>query len=136
MVKVAGIWELGWSTPIMEYDLWAFVAQDFGVDEWIMSPVSGIKKPRITEVPDIFEFIKNENPEHLVFVDEQAETDLDDFEHPKDATYILGITTLSPWVALKKQGNAVKIPTPVQVGGFWGHQAIGIVLYDRLMKSK
>ena len=134
MIKVAGLWELAWSTPIMEYDLWAFVAQDFGVDEWIMSPVSGISRPRITEVPDIMEFIKNEDQEALVFVEEEGETDLADFVHPENATYILGRTSLSPWIANKRQGTSIRIPTPGQVGGFWGHQAIGIVLYDRLMK--
>jgi len=133
MIKIVGLWELAWSTPIMEYDLYESIMIDYGVDEWIMSPISGIDRPRVKEIPDIMEFIKHED-QALVFVDEKGETDLADLVHPKNATYILGKTTLSPWIANKRQGTSVRIPTPVQVGGFWGHQAIGIVLYDRLMK--
>lgn len=133
MIKVVGLWELGWNTPIMEYELWVHLLKDFGVDEWVMSPVSGINKPNITEVPDIMEFINDEVS--VVFVEEEGETDLADFIHPTNATYVLGKSGFSAWKSLGKKGISVRISTPTRMGGLWAHQAIAIVLYDRVMKN-
>ena len=48
MIKVVGCWELGWNTPILEYDLYHFITKEYQIDELIMTPVSGINK-KITE---------------------------------------------------------------------------------------
>lgn len=135
MIKVAGLWELGWNTPIMEYELWAYLLQDFGIDEWIMSPVSGIDKPNITEVVDIRATI-NQNPDITpVYLEENGKTPLSEFKHPKDVMYILGKASFSPWLSNNKKGISVRIEMPVARGGLWPHQAIGIVLYDRMLKN-
>jgi hypothetical protein len=134
MIKVCGNWELGWNTPIMEYELWAYMLQDYGVDEWIMSPVSGIDKPNITEIATT-EKVVLANPDLTpVYLDEKAEISLDDFVHPENALYILGKASYSPWMAAGSTGLSIKIDTPHGVGGLWPHQAVNLVLYDRNKK--
>ncbi|MDP2107154.1 MAG: hypothetical protein Q8J76_14250 [Desulfobulbaceae bacterium] len=135
-VKVAGMWELGWSAPITEYDLWEMVIRDFCVDELYMSPVSGILK-QVTEVPDITDAIAANPDLAVVFVDEHADIPLKDFVHPKDALYVFGKATCSAFVVMKRGGDlAVRIETNSKsIGLLWPHQAAAIILYDRLRKS-
>lgn len=132
MIKVAGVWELGWNTPIIEFDLWNFPLRDFGVDEFIMTPISGINK-KVTEFNNIQEVIDNNNDLTTVFIEEYGETDLKDFEHPQNALYVLGKAGYSPLKALNGQ-ISVKIPTICNKGLLWPHQAICIVLNDRVSK--
>lgn len=135
MIKVAGVWELGWNAPLSEFDLWNFPLRAFEVEEWYMMPVSGILKPRVTEVYHIQEAI-TVNPGLIpVYLDEDGAESLRDFVHPEDALYILGKAGFSPWRANDKKGLSVKIETPQGGGLLWPHQCIAIVLYDRVMKS-
>lgn len=137
MIKVAGAWELGYSTPLVEFDHWAFMLRDFGVAEWYMSPVSGINK-KVTELKDILESIDLNPNLTPVFVDEDGQDLLPDFEHPENALYLLGKASYSPWVASNRVGLSVRIPTQAvnpSKGLLWPHQAIAITLYDRLLKS-
>ena len=130
MIKVAGCWELGYNTPIMEYDLWHFPLRDFGVDEFIMTPVSGINK-KVTEYKLVQDAI-DANPTLIpVFVDEKGSTELEDFEHPEDVLYILGNAGNTQY---KNKGFSVKVKTIANKGLLWPHQAICIVLYDRIKK--
>ena len=130
MIKVAGCWELGYNTPIMEYDLWHFPLRDFGVDEFIMTPVSGIDR-EVTEYKLIQDAI-DANPILIpVFVDEKGSTELRDFEHPKDALYILGNAGNTQY---KNTGISLKVKTVANDALLWPHQAICIVLYDRMQK--
>jgi hypothetical protein len=138
IVKVAGIWEIGWNTPYSEYDLWEYPLKDFGVDEWYMTPVTGIAK-QLTEVHELQDAI-SQNPDlQVVFVDEKADTPLKDFVHPENVLYVLGRTSISPYISYKReQDMGVRIETkPIEPSGglLWSHQAISIVLYDRLMKK-
>ena len=89
-IKVSGTWELAWNTPIKEYDLWHFPMRDFGVEEWCMSPISGIKKSNITETETINDFIADNLDYTVVHIDEDGDIDLEDFEHPEKALYVLG----------------------------------------------
>lgn len=134
-VKVAGLWELGWSAPLTEHDLWQFPLRDFGVDAWFMSPVSGIRSDQVTEVSDLTEVI-NSTDHEVVFVDDKGDTSLRDFVHPENALYVLGKAGQSPMVSHRKAGDsAVCIDTHANGGMLWPHQAISIILYDRLVKS-
>jgi hypothetical protein len=134
MIRVVSFWEQGWNTPIKEYDLWHFPARELGVDDLIMIPVSGILAPNITEVNN-FEDISRDNTT-FVFVDESADSDLESFVHPENATYIIGRTSFSPMVSYKQEGDkVVSIKSILNSGLFWGHQAMCIVLYDRLKKQ-
>jgi hypothetical protein len=134
MIKVVGTWELGWNTPIMEYDLWAYMLQDFGAD-FIMWPVSGIKQPRVVEYNTLEEVLEDNSNLTPVFVDENGEVELGNFEHPEDAIYVLGKASFSPWDAAGKKGLSVRIDLPDSKGGLWPHQAIALILHDRLRKK-
>jgi len=138
MIKVAGCWELGYSTPLIEFDHWAFMLRDFGVDEWYMAPVSGINK-RVTELRDVLEAL-DLNPDLTpVYVDENGEIPLPSFTHPEHAIYLTGKAGYSPWVAAgRPAGQSVRIPTQRETpskGLLWPHQALSILFYDRLIKS-
>lgn len=127
------MWELGWNTPIMEFDLWAFMLRDFGVDELIMSPVSGIDR-KVTEHPNP-EAALDANPDLVVvFVDEKGKTPLADFEHPRDVLYVFGKASRSP-LALRPKAQSVRIETQEKKGLLWPHQAAAILLYDRQVKE-
>jgi tRNA(Leu) C34 or U34 (ribose-2'-O)-methylase TrmL len=137
MVAVVGCWELGWNTPFMEADLWEYPLKEFGVDSWIMTPVSGIQRPWLKEIHDIDVFIKEQRDLGipLVFVDEKGKSELSIFEHPKDVVYICGKTSQSLLHQCLPSDMSVKVETTVNGGGFWAHQAVSIVLYDRMKKS-
>ena len=135
MIKVAGMWEFGWSTPITEYDLWNFPLRDFAVDEWYMSPVTGIAKNNLSELANIKESIEL-NPDLVpVYIDEKGETELQDFEHPENVLYILGRAASSPYTSNGSTGLSIRIQTPAMGGMLWPHQCIAMVLYDRMQKS-
>ncbi len=137
-IKVAGTWEMSYSTPLVEFDHWAFMLRDFGVAEWYMAPVSGINK-KVTELKDMLEAI-DLNPDLTpVYVEEEGELFLPDYEHPENALYLTGKAGYSPWNAAgNPAGCSVRIPTQKTIrskGLLWPHQAISIVFYDRLLKS-
>ena len=133
MIKVAGCWEQGWNTPILEYDLWFFPLKEYGVDEFIMTPVSGIDR-KVTEYKDICDVIIDNEDLTIVYVDEEGEEELEDFDHPENALYICGKANFSP---MKVMGNArsVRIQTTNHGGRLWPHQAMCLVLDDRKRKS-
>jgi hypothetical protein len=135
MIKVAGVWEQGWNTPICEYDLWAYPLRDFGVDEWYMTPVSGINRPGLTELKSLEE-VTALNPDLVpVYVDEEGEVELQDFEHPEDVLYICGKASYSPWRASGATGKSIRIKTIQDKGLLWPHQCMALILYDRMLKS-
>lgn len=135
MIKVAGCWELGWNTPLLEYPLWHFPLRDFKVDEWYMTPVSGIAKNGVIELRNMVEVIDANRHLEPVYVDEQGEASLQDFEHPADVLYIFGKAAYSPWREHGKQGRSVRIETPQRKALLWPHQCACLVLYDRMVKS-
>jgi tRNA(Leu) C34 or U34 (ribose-2'-O)-methylase TrmL len=133
---IIGCWELGWNTPIKEFDLWTFPLRDLGCDEFHMVPVTGIDA-EVIEHPDLGEFLASQRQERLiVFVDEAGETPLPEFIHPDDVLYVFGRTSLSPYTAYSQPGDeSIVIPTIEDSGLLWGHQAAALVLYDRMVKS-
>lgn len=132
MVIVAGIWELGWNTPIKEYDLWYYPMRDFGVDEIAMTPISGINKQGIREFDSVEQIVQHyQFP--LVICDEKGSVELQEFEHPKDALYLFGKANYSP-IHFFKDAKSLRIPTVLNRGLLWPHQAANIILYDRLLK--
>lgn len=136
-VKVLGFWEQGWDTPLNEFHRWKHPLMEFNVNEFYMSPVSGIAETRVIEKASI-EDVFNETSEFTrVYVDENATVELPNFVHPDNALYIVGRTSYSPYATHFREGidQAVKIPSNINQGGFWGHQAVSIILYDRFLKS-
>ena len=135
MVVVAGMWEMGWNTPMMEVDLWKYPMRDFQVDEFAMTPVSGIQNKSVKEFASIDDIIKHYHLP-LIVVDERGTTNLADFEHPKSALYLFGKAGFSPLSNYFKIAESLKIETPRKKGGLlWAHQAASVVLYDRYKKS-
>lgn len=138
MVSVAGLWELGWNTPIKEAELWEYPLRDFGVDHWLMSPISGIDNLFVQEYRDLAAVIQDHRARGIpvVFVDEKGASPLREFVHPTDALYVLGKTSLSPLIAYGRSDDlSVRIETPLAGGLLWAHQAATLVLYDRQVKT-
>lgn len=136
-VHVAGLWELGWNTPIKEVELWMFPLREYGVDRFFMVPVSGIAEKKVEERPDLGGLIEEERAagRQIVFVDEGGDQPLQEFEHPAEPTYVLGRTGLTPRIAYgTKDDVSVRIETPSQSGLLWAHQAALIVLHDRMIR--
>lgn len=138
MVKVAGIWEQGWNTPFLECDLWEYPLRDFAIDQHYMVPITGIIKP-VSERNSIQDVL-DENPNlTVVWVDEFGETSLSEFTHPQDVIYIVGKSSTRPMAQYSKPGDlSVRIetkPDGSNQGMLWSHQAITVVLYDRLLKQ-
>lgn len=133
MIELAGTWELGWSAPVTEYEQWWAVMRSFDVTRLNMTPVSGINKRWVHEYAS-YEGLLEDRDLAPVFVDENAEVELKDFEHPDNAVYCFGKASYSPFTAMSAGGVSVRIRAPGS-GMFWPHQAAAVVLYDRLMKA-
>ena len=133
MYKVLGCWELGYNSPLNEFYLWNFPLRDYSVDEFIMTPVSGIDK-KVVEYKDIPTAIEANKELEVIYIDEKGEEDLESFVHPEDCLYVLGKAGYSPMRAI---GNArsIKIETIAKGGMLWPHQCITIVLRDRMLKD-
>lgn len=137
-VKILGLWERGWSTPIIEVSLWEFMVREYGVDTLYMYPVSGIDNKSVAEIADLETILDAERTleNTIVFVDEEGEEPLTDFQHPERALYVFGKTSLSPYKLYKKASDrSVRIVTPSNLGMLWGHQAALLVLADRASKA-
>ena len=137
IIRVAGSWELGWNTPIKEVDLWETMLRDFDVEEWYMEPVSGIVGHSVQEVASLEGLVEEHRTlkTPIVFIDEKGKTPLADFKHPKNVLYVLGKASYSPLQALGRDGDmSVRIETPAQAALLWPHQAVAIMLYDRMKK--
>lgn len=138
MVKVAGLWELGYNTPLLELDLWQYPLREFGVGTLIMSPVTGLRAGMLQEWHELGEALAQERSEGntVVFVDECGDTPMPEFDHPENVVYVFGKASKSAMAAYRQEGDlSVVIPTPGETGMLWPHQAAMIVLYDRTVKS-
>ena len=134
-VIVAGHWDFGWNTPIMEIDLWKFPLRDFGVTDFYMCPISGIQG-KVKERKNIQEILEENSEYTAIFCDERSEKSLITFKHPENAIYIFGKANFSPFLSLKREKDlSVKIDTLDNKGLLWGHQAASIILYDRMIKN-
>jgi hypothetical protein len=132
-VAIAGLWEFGYSTPLLELDLWQYPLREYGVGEFVMAPVSGIRSDYVTEVPDLGAWLKGQE-RTLVFVDENGDVELEKFEHPAAVIYVFGKASTSAMTAYGKGHQSVRIDTPYKTGMLWPHQAAVMVLHDRWRK--
>jgi hypothetical protein len=134
-VKCVGIWEKGWNIPIQEFDLWRMVMREYEVDEWIMTPVSGIVATKIKEAPDVQSVIDANPTLTPIYIDEGSGGTLSEFVHPENCLYIFGRTSLSVWRMAGKPENCIKFITPANKALLWAHQSAVVVLHDRFLKS-
>lgn len=132
-VAVAGLWELGHAAPISEAPLWEHPLRDFAVDEWHMSPVAGIAGFEVTEWADAFEMIHSLRSRFpLVFVSEQADSELSEFIHPASACYVFGKANWSPFLSMATaEDHAIRIDTALGSGQLWPHQCLVAALWHR-----
>lgn len=146
MIAVAGHWEIGYYAPIMEVYHWAFPLRDFGVKEWFMCPVSGIKNPEqqvnLTEFPDYAAIFEKYPDIPRVFLEPRTNHQnpetiwLHDFEHPKDCIYVFGSAHFNPSLGHKREQDiVVSIKSMMDSGVPWSNQCMMVVLYDRMVKS-
>lgn len=146
-VKVAGHWELSWNTPIKEAELWNLPLRDFGVEDWFMWPVSGIRpnerEVTLHERENLASILEENTALTWVFMEPPCErlgvepVSLVDFEHPDDALYVFGSAHYNPVAAGHgRPGDAVvALPTLHDKGVLWPHQVLVATLYDRMVKS-
>lgn len=133
MIEVGGLWELGWSAPITESEHWEYAMREFGIERINMVPVSGINKRWVFEYDHIEEMLADRSHLTPVFVDENATTELRDFEHPTNAIYIFGKGTYSPFSSAAENHTSLKINS-IKPGLMWPHQALAVVMYDRVSR--
>jgi hypothetical protein len=149
MIKVAGNWELSWNTPIKEAELWNLPLRDFGITEWFMFPVSGIKHNEHLKVSlyerNSLEEILNENQDipHVYMegynpaFPQYVPKDLRELVHPKDVLYVFGSAHYNPvtYNFMREQDQMVMVPTIKNNSVLWPHQCLVTVFYDRLVKG-
>ena len=132
-MEVAGIWELGWSAPKTEIELWRMAMRSFGLSRLNATPVTGIRDRLVCEYHSMEELLADRSHLTPVFVDEGGTTELSEFDHPDSALYVFGKAAYSPFSARAKQGMSVRIDCP-KMGMLWPHQALAVVMYDRERK--
>ena len=132
MIEIAASWELAWSSPLTEANLWEMPMSEFGVERLNVTPVSGIRKRWVHEYPTMTDLL-NDRPLTPVFIDEVGKTELRDFEHPEDALYVFGRYSYSPAFNEGRGELTVRIDS-AKPGMMWPHQALTVVLYDRFCR--
>jgi len=137
MIKVIGNWD-GWDTPMIEYGWWIHPLREWGIAEFYMSPISGIRKKGVIECQTTDEVLSLPELEEYtrVFVDEKSDTLLEDFVHPENALYVFGKVGYSPLHLKRENDKSIIIPSVRNGGGFWSHQTMCMVLYDRFIKEQ
>lgn len=144
-IKIAGHWEVGYNSPIIEAYQWEFPMLEWGVDEWLMCPVSGIKTHspnlNLTEFCNYEEMLGYCSSLTRVFLEPRTRhqnpdtTWLEDFKHPKDCVYVFGSAHFNPTLKFAREGDSVvTIKTEIDGGGLWPSQCLCLVLDDRRRK--
>jgi hypothetical protein len=146
MVTVAGHWEIGYNTPIIEAYQWEFPILEWEVDRWLMCPVSGIRKHNpnldLTEFHNYDEMLQFCGRLTRVFLEPRTKHDnpetiwLDDFQHPEDCVYVFGSAHKNPTLGYKREEDSVvTIKTQIDRGGLWPSQCLCLVMDDRRKKK-
>ncbi len=147
MIAVIGHWEWRDMVPLTEAPLWNLPLRDFGVTDWRMIPVSGIRnsEPKVTlrEFSEYADALQASPLRYAtrVFIEPRTPhqnpdtTWLHDFKHPDDCVYVFGSAHYNPTLFHRREGDpVVTIETQQNKGVLWAHQAAIVTLYDRLVK--
>lgn len=131
--------------PMTEAPLWSLPLRDFGVSEWRMVPISGIKnreqKVPLKEYPSYEAALEGLEGTRVFFEPRTSHQNPDtiwlhDFEHPEDAVYIFGSAHYNPTLFHKRPDDViVSIKTIQDKGVLWSHQAAVVALYDRCIRG-
>ncbi len=131
MVIVAAIWEQGLFDFKTELDLWHYPLRDLGVDEFAMTPISGLNSNKVKEFHNVQQLVEYYGLP-IIIGTEYGESLLQDFKHPENALYLFNRTSGGELPV--EADYTLKIQTPLDKGMLWGHQAASIILYDRFIK--
>lgn len=141
MINIIARWENTWFDyeygKNADLQIWQLVCDSFKVDRMIFIPkiVGGEEYDSIEEALAMVSGIKVflEMPQRAIEIDREP-IYLRDFVHPENAVYIFGNTSTdnSRWV--EEKDILLSIDTPKHLGMF-GFSVLGIVLYDRRLKS-
>jgi len=146
---IVGHWEQSYLAPLTETPFWALPLRDFGVADWWMHPVSGVRSSEalvtlheranlhdcLAELADrTFVFVEPPTPAFPATMNPEW---LTEFEHPDDAVYVFGSAHFNPLLQGydPNQDRHVAIETVDNKGVLWPHQVAVTVLHDRLVKS-
>jgi len=145
-VHVVGHWDIGYHAPITEQYFWSFPLRTFAVDEWHMTPHSGIinreRDIPLTEWHQMGDYFDAHPELTRVFFEARTKhqnpntTWLHEFQHPDDCVYVFGCAHFNPSLRWRREQDVVvSIKTPADKALMWGEQAMCIALYDRQVKS-
>lgn len=135
MIRIAGMWELGWNTPIKEMDYWEVIVREFHIDKFYMTPISGIDSKYVIEKKRIEEILEENKNFDKVFVDINGDTELQSFIHPKNALYVFGRTGRGTDIYNNGEGITLRLDTIEGNSMLWPPQVCSIILYDRMIKN-
>jgi len=148
MIEVVSHWEIGWNTPLLEADLWLLPLRDFGVTDWWVWPVTGIRcreqRVNLHERPDLRTILQETPSWRRVYFEpinpsqfSGPSTLLNEYEHTDDAVWIFGSNHFCPPMQMGRDENAdyVTLPSVEDAGVIWPHQIFVAAAYDRLVKS-
>lgn len=145
-IVIAGIWERGWMSPVVEKDMWMEMAKAYNVDMCIMTPRShmdDIRADKLKECRNIEEALQEYPDLVRVFVTSPNEYEklnievptLYKFKHPENAFYIFGNNCSNSIYLRQKEDKIVTIERACAYP-VWAVIACGIVLYDRYIKCQ
>jgi hypothetical protein len=145
MAAVLAHWEWRDMVPMTEAPMWNLPLRDFGIVDWRMIPVSGIRngerKVTLLEFPTYGAALEVCTLQR-VFIEPRSPHEvpetmwLHDFEHPEECIYIFGSAHYNPAVMHRRPGDdVVSIKTVQDKGVLWSHQAAVITLYDRTQRG-
>lgn len=147
MIHVVSHWEIGWNTPLLEADLWLLPLRDFGVKDWWIWPVSGIRsreaRVNIEERHDLREILEEVPDWKRVFFEPRnpsqfngPSVDLPKYRHGENAIWIFGSNHFCPPMQVgREEDDYVTVPTFENSGVLWPHQVFTVAAHDRLVKS-
>ena len=138
-VHILGLWELGYNTPLLELDVWQYPLREFNVNQFYMSPCTGVQSDRLIEVNNPLDVINKFRRDNIpvVFIDERGSIELQNFVHPENVLYVFGKVSQSAWAAYgTNTDQSVFIKTLANTGMMWPHQCAVTLLYDRMNKCQ
>lgn len=142
MIKILGHWEIGYHAPITEQYYWGLPIRDFGIVDWNMVPISGVRcaerQINLTEWKSYEEFFNKHPDLPRVFVEPRTKhqnpdtTWLHEYKHPESCVYVFGSAHFNPTLQFyREQDDIISIKTKQDKGVLWADQAMCIVLYER-----
>lgn len=118
-ISVAALREKGWLDVRTDTMHWSNLTRSYGVDEFQL-------------VNDWDELVYPDDCEVVIF-DESAEVVVTDFQHPRNAIYLFGRSTINRIQDRVSHDHAVRIPTPF-LKDMFGTEAAAIALYTRWLQ--